>query len=844
MRASHPREGEERKGISESRREECPPAPVFPGFLTATSDLLYRAVRPQEVLFVFEKQVVTTQFAGRELVFETGVMARQASGSVKVTYGDTVILCTAVIEDEPGSATFLPLRADFEEKMYSVGQIPGGFFKREGRPSPEATQISRAIDRPIRPLLPSGLRNEVQVICTPLSAENANSAEVVAITGAAAALHISPAPLEGPFACAQVAWLDDELILNPSFEQREEARMDLTVAAGEMGVLQVELGGEEVPEEIVLEGIRMAQEACVEVCRAIEELRDKAGKPKREYPLWGPTDEIREAVEARSDDIGQAIQSADKKGRQDDIARIADEIAADFDDISDAAAQVEEAMYKVQKQAMRKIILEDRRRADGRGPKDIRPLDVQAGILPRTHGSALFTRGETQVLATLTLGATRDQKLIRTLEEEEYHRFMHHYNFPPFCVGEARALRGAGRREIGHGALVERSLSRMLPSDEEWPYTTRVVSDVLESNGSSSMASCCAASLALMDGGVPMKAPVAGISVGLLYENPDSYMLLTDIQGLEDASGDMDFKVTGTANGVNGLHLDIKVKGLPERVLAEGLEQAREARMQILDLMNSLLPAGRDTLSPFAPRMITLQVPVDKIGLVIGPGGKTIRGFEQEMEVKIDVEDDGLVKIFGENAENVEEVRMALNDLTRDIEVGEIFKGKVVTITDFGAFVEVTPGRDGLLHISDLENARTNKVEDVVKLGDEVTVKVTEVEDNGKIKLSRKALLNKDGSPKEGVQPTRQRPQAPKPEAEKQEKPEKPEKQDKPAAREERKPREERRQREDKPREERRPKEQEKAPEPEAPVVEPEPEPEPEADKGPAAGAYFREKKR
>jgi len=841
MRASHPREGEERKGISESRREERPPAPVFPGFLTATSDLLYRAVRPQEVLFVFDKQVVTTQFAGRELILETGVMARQASGSVKVTYGDTVILCTAVIEDEPGSATFLPLRVDFEEKMYSVGQIPGGFFKREGRPSPEAIQISRAIDRPIRPLLPSGLRNEVQVICTPLSAENDNSAEVVAMIGGAAALHLSPAPLEGPFACAQVAWLDDELILNPSFAQREAARMDLTVAAGEMGVLQVELGGEEVPEEIVLEGIRMAQAACLEVCRAIEELRDKAGKPKRDYPLWGPTDAMREAVEARSEDIRQAIQSVDKKGRQDDLARIAEEIAAKFEDVSDASAQVEEAMYQVQKKAMRKIILEERRRADGRGPKDIRALDAQAGLLPRTHGSALFTRGETQVLATLTLGATRDQKLIRTLEEEEYHRFMHHYNFPPFCVGEARALRGAGRREIGHGALVERSLERMLPSDEEWPYTTRVVSEVLDSNGSSSMASVCAASLALMDGGVPMKAPVAGISVGLLYENPDSYMLLTDIQGLEDASGDMDFKVTGTANGVNGLHLDIKVKGLPERVLAEGLEQAREARLQILDVMNAVLPAARETLSQFAPRMIAIQVPVDKIGLVIGPGGKTIRGFEQEMEVKIDVEDDGLVKIFGENAENVEQVRMALSDLTRDIEVGEIFKGKVVTITDFGAFVEVTPGRDGLLHISDLENARTNKVEDVVKLGDEVTVKVTEVEGNGKIKLSRKALLNKDGTPNESVQPTRQRSQGPKPEPKAEAKPEaeKQEKQDKPAAREERKPREERRRREDKPREE-----QEKAPEPEAPVVEPEPEPEPEVEKGPAAGAYFREKKR
>ena len=785
---------------------------------------------------MFEKHSVTTQFAGRELTLETGEMARQASGSVLATYGDTVILCTAVIEDDPNpNVSFLPLRVDFEEKMYAVGQIPGGFFKREGRPSPEAIQISRAIDRPIRPLLPGGLRNEVQVICTPLSAENDNSAEVVAMIGAAAALHLSPAPLEGPFACAQVAWLEGDLILNPSFEQREQSRMELTVAAGEMGVLQVELGGEEVPEEIVLEGIKMAQSACLKVCQAIDELRQKAGKPKREYPIWEPSDEVRAATEARSADIREAIQSPDKKGRQNDLERISEEIVAQFEDLDDASAQVSEAMYEVQKKQMRKIILEEQRRADGRGPKDIRPLDVQVGMLPRTHGSGLFTRGETQVLSTLTLGATRDQKLIRTLEEEEYHRFMHHYNFPPFCVGEARPLRGASRREIGHGALVQRSLERMLPNEEEWPYTTRVVSEVLESNGSSSMASCCGATLALLDGGVPLKAPVAGISVGLLYENENSYMLLTDIQGLEDASGDMDFKVTGTENGVNGLHLDIKVKGLPERVLAEGLQQAREARLQILETMKRVIAGPREGLSPHAPRMITLQVPVDKIGLVIGPGGKTIRGFEQDLEVKIDVEDDGLVKIFGEIAENVEQVRQALSDLTRDVEVGEIFTGEVVTITDFGAFVEVLPGRDGLLHISDIEHSRTNKVEDVLKMGDKVTVKVTEVEGDGKIKLSRKALLNKDGTPKEGVMAAQKKQEA-----------------------EQKKREEEKRQQEEQKKQQAKPEPQQKQeaqPQPEQkqeaqpePEPQPEPQPEPEEetpeDEGPAAGAYFREKKR
>ncbi|MGM0493553.1 MAG: polyribonucleotide nucleotidyltransferase [Armatimonadota bacterium] len=776
---------------------------------------------------MFEKQVVSTEIAGRDLILETGKMARQANAAVKATYGDTVILCTAVIEDEPNpNVSFLPLRVDFEEKMYAVGQIPGGFFKREGRPSPEAIQIARAIDRPVRPLLPSGLRNEVQIICSPLSAENDNSPEVVAMIGAAAAMHLSPAPMEGAFACAQVAWLDDELILNPSFEEREEARMELTVAAGEMGVLQVELGGDEVPEKIVLDGIKMAQEACVKVCNAIEELRDKAGKPKKEYPLWEPTDEIRAAVDARADDIREAIQSSDKAGRKADIDRIQEELEQQFEDLDDAADLIDEAMYQVQKKQMRKVLLEDRRRVDGRGAKDIRPLDVEVGLLPRTHGSGLFTRGETQVLSVLTLGATRDQKLVRTLEEEEYHRFMHHYNFPPFCVGEARALRGASRREIGHGALVHRSIERMLPDEEQWPYTTRVVSEVLESNGSSSMASCCATTLALMDGGVPLKAPVAGISVGLLYENESNYMLLTDIQGLEDAAGDMDFKVTGTENGVNGLHLDIKVKGLPEKVLAEGLQQAREARLEILETMKSVIAEPRVALSPHAPRMITIQVPVDKIGLVIGPGGKTIRGFEQDLEVKIDVEDDGLVKIFGEDADNVEQVRSALSDMTREVELGEIFTGEVVTITDFGAFVEVLPGRDGLLHISDIEHSRTNKVEDVLKMGDKVTCKVTEVEDDGKIKLSRKALLNKDGSLKEGVKEAQQKQQ----QAEQKAREEQQRKQEE-EKKQELKP---------EPQQKQEPKQEEK---PEPQQAEPQ-KPETVEDTGPTAGAYFREKKR
>jgi len=463
-------------------------------------------------------------------------------------------------------------------------------------------------------------------------------------------MHLSRVPFEGPFATAEVAWLDGDLILNPSFEQTEESRMELTVAAGPMGVLQVEMGGDEVPEEIVLQGIEMAAEACQPVAEMIEELRQKAGKPKEQFPLWEPAPEIAEAVQARADEIAAAIQTAEKQERAAALDAMTDELMTRFgEQYPDCHQQICVAIDGIACENMRNVLLSERRRVDGRTPEQIRPLHVEAGLLPRTHGSGLFTRGETQVLSTTTLGAVRDQKLVRSLEEEKYHRFMHHYNFPPFCTGEARALRGASRREIGHGALVMRSLARMLPPEEEFPYTIRVVSEVLESNGSSSMASACASSLALMDAGVPIKSAVAGISVGLLYQDADNYLLLTDIQGLEDAAGDMDFKVTGTAQGVNGLHLDIKIKGLPAAVLAEGLRQARQARLEILEAMNAVISSPRVELSPYAPRMITVTVPPDKIGMVIGPGGKNIRKLEDDYDVKIDIEDDGNVFIFSQD---------------------------------------------------------------------------------------------------------------------------------------------------------------------------------------------------
>ncbi|HUS80766.1 MAG TPA: polyribonucleotide nucleotidyltransferase, partial [Armatimonadota bacterium] len=469
---------------------------------------------------MFDIQSVSVDFAGRPLVLETGKFARQADAAVKCSYGETVVLATVVCEDEPNpNATFLPLRVDFEEKMYAVGRIPGGFFKREGRPGEDATLTSRNVDRPVRPLLPKGLRNELQIICTALSAENQNAVDIVAMIASSAAMHLSQVPFEGPFAAAAVAWIDGEFVLNPSFEQREAARMELLVAAGPMGVLQVQLGGDQVPEEVVLQAIEMAAGACKVVTDAIEELRSKAGRPKAEYRLWAPAPEVEEAVVARSSDIGEAIKAADKAERAAALKLVVGEIAERFDreQYPDIEAQIGEAMERVERQEMRKLLLSQRQRVDGRATDEIRPLYTEAGLLPRTHGSALFTRGETQVLSLTTLGATRDQKMVRSLEQEEYSRFMHHYNFPPFCVGEARALRGASRREIGHGALVARSLERMLPPEEEFPYTIRVVSEVLESNGSSSMASCCASSMSLMDAGVPVKAAVAGISVGLVW---------------------------------------------------------------------------------------------------------------------------------------------------------------------------------------------------------------------------------------------------------------------------------------------------------------------------------------
>ena len=686
---------------------------------------------------------VSCDCAGRPLRIETGRMARQAEAAVLVTYGETMILVAATVSPQPMDLPFLPLRADFEEKMYAVGQIPGGFFKREGRPGEGAILSCRRIDRPIRTLLPSGLRNDVQIIATPLSADNESSVDVVAMIGASAAMHLSSLPFGGPFGVVQVGMQDGEFILNPSFEQVEAGDLDLLMAATAKGVVMAEAQGREIPEDKLVEAFQLAEEACQPVVAAIEELREQAGKPKRDYPLWEPRAEIVEFVANEySEPLSAAFQVLDKQERQDQVAAVKDEIAARVtENYEDPKKDIEAAVDEITKRLLKQAVLHEQRRLDGRSFAEVRPISCEVGIAPRAHGSGLFTRGETQVLTLTTLGAVRDQQMVRSLAEEEYHRFMHHYNFPPFSVGEVRPLRGPARREIGHGALAHRALENMLPPEEECPYTIRLVSEVLESNGSSSMAAVCGSTLALMDAGMQITAPVAGIAIGLVYESEQNYAVLTDIQGLEDHAGSMDLKVAGTRVGVNALQLDMTVPGLPTHILAEGLQQAREARLHILDVMGQAIAYPRAELSKYAPRMFAVKIKVDQIGMIIGPGGKNIRKMEEEYEVDIDIDDDGTVLVFGENSEKAEQARDQIREMTREIEVGEIITGKVVSTPEFGAFVELSPGRDGLLHISEMAHEHVRSVGDVVKIGDEVKVKVTAIDSEGKIRLSRKVLL-------------------------------------------------------------------------------------------------------
>ncbi|MFQ6131090.1 MAG: polyribonucleotide nucleotidyltransferase [Armatimonadota bacterium] len=687
-------------------------------------------------------------YAGRPLSVETGQMARQADAAAVVRYGDTMALVTACAEKGVREGTsFLPLRVDFEEKMYAVGRIPGGFFKREGRPTEEATRTMGVIDKAVRPLLPPGLRSDVQIIATALSADHENSPDIVCVLGASAALTMSSVPFGGPVAAAEVGRVNGELVLNPSWEQILAGDLHVLVVGAKSGIISVEVEAKQAPDEAVADAIEFGQQSLLPVIDLIAEFAAKHGHPKSdEYFIWELDDQVLQQVrDLVGAELREALTTKDKLEQRTRLnaamARAKQELVSEN---GDNLMEVVESVEQLEREIVRDLILRENARADGRRMDEVRSLDSKAGFLPRTHGSGLFTRGDTQVLTVATLGAVRDQKLVRTLAEEEYKRFMHQYNFPPYSGGEVRPLRSPSRREIRHGVLAETALWQVLPDEDTFPYTVRLVSEVLESNSSSSMAAICASSLALMDAGVPVTAAVAGVGMGLVMEG-DQYHILTDIQYIEDASGDMDFKVAGTRDGITAIHLDIKKPGIPAHVLREALAAAKGARGVILDNMEAAIPEPRPDISPHAPRMFSMRIDRDQIGLLIGPGGRTVRKIQDEFDVNIDVEDDGLVFITSTKAEGAEAAKAYIDELTRKFEVGEVVTGTVVSTTPFGAFVEIGPGQEGLIHISHLAWEHVAKTEDVVRVGDEVTVKVIEVSEEGKIRLSRKELLPRGG---------------------------------------------------------------------------------------------------
>lgn len=684
-----------------------------------------------------------TQLAGRELIIESGKMAKQASGSVLVRYGETAVLVSATASAEPREGIdFFPLTVDFEEKLYSVGKIPGGFIKREGRPSEAAVLAGRLIDRPIRPLFPEGFRNDVQVVATVLSVDQNNPPDIPAMIGASCALSISDIPFGGPIAGVRVGRNDGEFVINPTLEQQGASDLNLVVAGTKDAVLMVEAGAQQLPEAVILDAILYGHGVIKELIAFQEGVVAEIGKAKKEIALYQPPAALAEAVKAFATEmLRAAVTNPDKLQREEATKAAKKEIAAHFADIyPENGKDVNNVVQKILKDIVRKMITLDKIRPDGRGLEEVRPITVEAGLFARTHGSALFTRGQTQALTITTLGAIGDEQILDGLGVEESKRYMHHYNFPPYSVGETRPMRSPGRREIGHGALAERALVAVIPSENEFPYTIRLVSEILESNGSSSMASVCGSTLSLMDAGVPIAAPVSGVAMGLVKDG-EQYAILTDIQGLEDALGDMDFKVAGTEKGVTAIQMDIKIGGLSEDILRDALAQAQRGRMHILGKMLEVLPAARTELSPHAPRMITMQINPDKIRDVIGPGGKTIKKIIDETGVKIDIEDDGRVFIAAVDLEAGHQAVKIIERLTMDVEVGATYTGKVTRIMNFGAFVEILPGKDGLVHISQLARERVAKVEDVVNIGDEVTVKVTEIDRQGRVNLSRRDLL-------------------------------------------------------------------------------------------------------
>ncbi|MCU9612058.1 polyribonucleotide nucleotidyltransferase [Caldibacillus lycopersici] len=691
-----------------------------------------------------EKKVFSIDWAGRKLTAEIGQLAKQANGAVMIRYGDSAVLSTATASKDPKTVDFFPLTVNYEERLYAVGKIPGGFIKREGRPSEKAILASRLIDRPIRPLFPDGFRNEVQVVSTVMSVDQDCSTEMAAMFGSSLALSISDIPFDGPIAGVVVGRVDGEFVINPTVEQAEKSDMHLSVAGTKDAINMVEAGAKEVPEEIMLEAIMFGHEEIKRLIAFQEEVVAAVGKEKMEIVLFEIDKDIEEQVRAICEkDMVAAIQVYEKHAREDAIAEVKNAVIEKYTEQEadeETLKQVKKVLDKLVKEEVRRLITVEKVRPDGRGVDEIRPLSSSTGILPRAHGSGLFTRGQTQALSVCTLGALGDVQILDGLGLEEEKRYMHHYNFPPFSVGETGRMGSPGRREIGHGALGERALEPVIPPESEFPYTIRVVSEVLESNGSTSQASICGSTLALMDAGVPIKAPVAGIAMGLV-KSGEHYTILTDIQGMEDHLGDMDFKVAGTSKGVTALQMDIKIDGLSREILEEALQQAKKGRMQILEHMLQTISEPRNTLSAFAPKIFSMHINPDKIGDVIGPSGKQVKKIIEETGVKIDIEQDGTVYISSSDQEMNDKAKKIIENIVREVEVGQIYLGKVKRIEKFGAFVEIFNGRDGLVHISELAEERVGKVEDVVKIGDELLVKVTEIDKQGRINLSRKAVL-------------------------------------------------------------------------------------------------------
>lgn len=691
--------------------------------------------------------------SGRELKVTIGKVAEQANGSCLVQCGETVVLVNACASKEPREGVdFFPLSCDFEEKLYSVGKIPGGFIKREGRPSEKSILTSRLIDRPLRPLFPEGYRNDVQVIATALSVEQDNQPDILAMIGSSIALTISDIPFNGPTGSVNVGYVDGEYIINPTIAQREKSRLNITVSGTKDAIMMVEAGADILSEEEVLNAILFAHEEIKSICNFIETIREEIGKEKSEVIIKQRDEDLfNSIIEFGKEQIISALRTPNKMEREENLDKITKEIFEKFlPDYEDKKGEINSAIESVIVDEVRRLIIEEGIRPDDRELDEVRKISCERGLLPRTHGSGLFTRGQTQVLTLTTLGAPGEVQVLDGVIDEDDKRYMHQYNFPPFSVGDVRPLRSPGRREIGHGALAERALVPVLPSEEEFPYTMRLVSEVLSSNGSSSQASICGSTLSLLDAGVPIKDSVAGIAMGLIKdEKTNKIAILTDIQGLEDHFGDMDFKVAGTKDGITALQMDIKIDGISREILATALEKAKRARLHILSIMNDCIATPSEEMSKYAPKIFTMQILPEKIREVIGPGGKVINKIIDETGVKIDTFDDGRIAITADSRKNGERAIEMINEIVKEIEVGEIYSGVITTITNFGAFVELIKGKEGLLHISNMTHERLNKVEDLFKVGDVVEVKVIEIDNQGKIKLSRKALLEKPKKEKE-----------------------------------------------------------------------------------------------